>query len=692
MEKWVVPDGELFLMGDHRKRSADSREFGTVGVDKVIGRAWLRYWPINTLSILPTPTMRSSSRRSLAGSRRCRRRRREPRSRGPGLRRRGGGGRRGLGSRGPGGAARAPGRAPGGVTRSPIRCRGRLPIAARLASAFLACRLIAIAIRDLDEPTSGSRLGWPVEALAAAAAAVIGFGTHGLGAPGEGPAEAQAAGFAVGVLAASPIVSSRDVFRLGIGAILLLVGGLLVREGLGGTPSELEQLVTSGLVVGLGGAVGVIIAGARSAVGTSWSGIGRRAASSHVKAGTCDRDDPPVPRHLVRCRSRIAPAAPNVGRCRRRSGSPASALPRSRRERSRPDEGVPIGGAELVGSAYLRLFVLFGSIVALLLAILGLATTSHRYAPGVLLGGIGAAGLALALPDARIAVIAATAGGLLGILVTIVPPATARGVVVAGRELRALAIAGCAGDPRRGLDRAAARGAGGGAGGVRPGLPRVRHRGRDPVRCDPVPLLGGPSRRCRPGGHAADAHGLEPGGLRGRRPRLGRSIGGAAGPAAGRRAIAHRRRRRRERRSSARWPPGSRTTSSMSSATRSSPTQASRSWASRRSIRPPGSPPGRGSSSSSWSAARSPPGRSPFAARSGRGGSPQLRGWVLRAPVLAISFGLIVVAAVGWPGLVAWEARATLIDLTLDGPFAGPGHGRRARCSSWSSGGCCTSG
>jgi signal peptidase I len=54
--EWAVPRGELFLMGDHRKSSADSREFGTVAVDKVIGRAWLRYWPLNTLEILPTPT------------------------------------------------------------------------------------------------------------------------------------------------------------------------------------------------------------------------------------------------------------------------------------------------------------------------------------------------------------------------------------------------------------------------------------------------------------------------------------------------------------------------------------------------------------------------------------------------------------------------------------------------------------
>jgi hypothetical protein len=140
---------------------------------------------------------------------------------------------------------------------------GPLPVAARVAAAFLAARLIAISIRGLDRPTAGSRLGWPVEALAAAAAAVVGFGTHGLGAPALGPAEASAAGFAVGILAAAPIVTSRDVYRLGTGAVLLLLGGLLVRVGLGGTPSDLEQLVTSGLIAGLGGAVAVVVRGAR---------------------------------------------------------------------------------------------------------------------------------------------------------------------------------------------------------------------------------------------------------------------------------------------------------------------------------------------------------------------------------------------------------------------------------------------
>ena len=53
---WVVPDGQLFLMGDHRSNSADSREFGPVDVSRVIGRAWLRYWPINTFWIISTPS------------------------------------------------------------------------------------------------------------------------------------------------------------------------------------------------------------------------------------------------------------------------------------------------------------------------------------------------------------------------------------------------------------------------------------------------------------------------------------------------------------------------------------------------------------------------------------------------------------------------------------------------------------
>ena len=165
---------------------------------------------------------------------------------------------------------------------------GPLPIAARMAAAFLACRLIAVAIRGEGVVTSGSRLGWPVEVLAAVAAAFVGIGTHGLGATPAGPGEAQAAGFAVGVLAVAPIVSGRDVLRLGIGAMLLLVGASLVRVGLAGTPSDLEQLVASGLVIGLGGAVAIIVDGSREATGGLE--IGGEAARSLSFDGAATRD------------------------------------------------------------------------------------------------------------------------------------------------------------------------------------------------------------------------------------------------------------------------------------------------------------------------------------------------------------------------------------------------------------------
>jgi signal peptidase I len=53
--RWVVPEGELFVMGDHRMKSADSRIFGPIEIENVVGRAFLRYWPISTLGILQTP-------------------------------------------------------------------------------------------------------------------------------------------------------------------------------------------------------------------------------------------------------------------------------------------------------------------------------------------------------------------------------------------------------------------------------------------------------------------------------------------------------------------------------------------------------------------------------------------------------------------------------------------------------------
>jgi formate hydrogenlyase subunit 3/multisubunit Na+/H+ antiporter MnhD subunit len=44
---------------------------------------------------------------------------------------------------------------------------------------------------------------------------------------------------------------------------------------------------------------------------------------------------------------------------------------------------------------------------------------------------------------------------------------------------------------------------------------------------------------------------------------------------------------------------------------------------------------------------------------------PELSGWLRRAPVLAASLAVIAVASIGWPAMVAWEARARLEGLAL---------------------------
>jgi len=139
-----------------------------------------------------------------------------------------------------------------------------LGLAARLVGAVLAGYLLWIAARGHNVRTTGSRVGWPTEAFLAGAAAVVGYGSHGLGAPALGPAAAAAAGFALAALAVLPVVTGRDILRVGLGLGLLLGGALLVRTSLGGTPDQLEQLVTAGLVATLGGAVAVLAGAARA--------------------------------------------------------------------------------------------------------------------------------------------------------------------------------------------------------------------------------------------------------------------------------------------------------------------------------------------------------------------------------------------------------------------------------------------
>ena len=48
----TVPEGQLYMMGDNRGASADSRVWGPVSEDWVIGQAFATYWPPNRVGTL----------------------------------------------------------------------------------------------------------------------------------------------------------------------------------------------------------------------------------------------------------------------------------------------------------------------------------------------------------------------------------------------------------------------------------------------------------------------------------------------------------------------------------------------------------------------------------------------------------------------------------------------------------------
>jgi signal peptidase I len=54
-EPVIVPDGEYLVMGDNRPYSSDSREWGLLKRQNVIGKSFFVYWPVNTMRVVKNP-------------------------------------------------------------------------------------------------------------------------------------------------------------------------------------------------------------------------------------------------------------------------------------------------------------------------------------------------------------------------------------------------------------------------------------------------------------------------------------------------------------------------------------------------------------------------------------------------------------------------------------------------------------
>lgn len=49
----TVPEGQYLCFGDNRPNSRDGRAFGPISRDLIVGKAFLKYWPLSAISLIP---------------------------------------------------------------------------------------------------------------------------------------------------------------------------------------------------------------------------------------------------------------------------------------------------------------------------------------------------------------------------------------------------------------------------------------------------------------------------------------------------------------------------------------------------------------------------------------------------------------------------------------------------------------
>jgi signal peptidase I, bacterial type len=54
--KVTIPSGNYFVVGDNRSHSSDSRAWGPVPLDRIVGKVFFRYWPPDKIGVIQHPS------------------------------------------------------------------------------------------------------------------------------------------------------------------------------------------------------------------------------------------------------------------------------------------------------------------------------------------------------------------------------------------------------------------------------------------------------------------------------------------------------------------------------------------------------------------------------------------------------------------------------------------------------------